>query len=148
MKVREMINTIIEKGNREDMYKLHDMLDKLICDLKEEKPKMYHEYKEELYVLAYGKVITEEKAIEIVSHMLPYGEHYSLDEASMMKDRYSIKHNKVDVYLVINSLYNDYCDIFGDDNELYAKMTKSWLNDIDGKEDKVYLYFTKIPKGE
>ena len=61
-----MLTKIIDKGNIEDMYKLNEMLDELICDLKEQKPKLYKEYKKQLYELAYGNVILEDKAIEIV----------------------------------------------------------------------------------
>ena len=80
-----MLAKIIDKGNIEDMYKLNDMLDNLICDLKEQKPKLYKEYKKELYELAYGNVILEDKAIEIVKNMKPNGEHYSLEYAKDIK---------------------------------------------------------------
>lgn len=146
MKIKEMLAKIIDKGNIEDMYKLNDMLDDLICDLKEQKPKLYKEYKKELYELAYGNIILENKAIEIVEHMKPYGEHYNMNDAKEIKDDYSIKHNVSDVYLVVNSLYNDYHDLLEDNDEMYAKMTKLWLNDTDSVEDKVYIYFTDIPK--
>ena len=146
MKTKEMLVKIIDKGNIEDMYKLNDMLDDLICDLKEQKPKLYKEYKKELYELAYGNIILENKAIEIVEHMKPYGEHYNMNDAKEIKDDYSIKHNISDVYLVVNSLYNDYHDLLEDNDEMYAKMTKLWLNDTDSVEDKVYIYFTDIPK--
>lgn len=146
MKIKEMLAKIIDKGNIEDMYKLNEMLDELICDLKEQKPKLYKEYKKQLYELAYGNVILEDKAIEIVKHMKPYGEHYDMNDAKEIKDDYSIKHNVSDIYLVVNSLYNDYHDLLEDNDEMYAKMTKLWLSDSDSVEDKVYLYFCNIPK--
>jgi uncharacterized coiled-coil DUF342 family protein len=146
MKVKETLKYIIEKGRLEDMYKLNDMLNDLICDLKEKHPKMYHEYKKELYEIAYGRVILEEKAKEIVNHMLPYGEHYDMEKAKEIKENYGIRHSVNDIYLVINSLYNDYHELLDENNEMYAKMTKLWLNDADGIEDKVYEYFCMIPK--
>lgn len=146
MKIKEMLAKIIDKGNIEDMYKLNDMLDNLICDLKEQKPKLYKEYKKELYELAYGNVILEDKAIEIVKNMKPNGEHYSLEYAKDIKENYNIKYSVSDVYLVINSLYNDYHDLLEDNDEMYAKMTKLWLNDSDSVEDKVYAYFMNIAK--
>lgn len=146
MKIKEMLAKIIDKGNIEDMYKLNDMLDNLICDLKEQKPKLYKEYKKELYELAYGNVILEDKAIEIVKNMKPNGEHYSLEYAKDIKENYNIKYSVSDVYLVINSLYNDYHDLLEDNDEMYAKMTKLWLNDSDSVEDKVYVYFMNIAK--
>lgn len=141
-----MLAKIIDKGNIEDIYKLNDMLDNLICDLKEQKPKLYKEYKKELYELAYGNVILEDKAIEIVKNMKPNGEHYSLEYAKDIKENYNIKYSVSDVYLVINSLYNDYHDLLEDNDEMYAKMTKLWLNDSDSVEDKVYVYFMNIAK--
>lgn len=146
MKIKEMLAKIIDKGNVEDMYKLNDMLDDLICDLKEQKPKLYKEYKKELYELAYGNVILEDKAIEIVENMRPYGEHYTIEDAKEIKQEYSMKNNASDIYLVVNSLYNDYHDLLDDNDEMYAKMTKLWLNDADSVEDKVYIYFSEIPK--
>lgn len=146
MKIKEMLTKIIDKGNIEDMYKLNDMLDDLICDLKEQKPKLYKEYKKELYELAYGNVILEDKAIEIVENMRPYGEHYTIEDAKEIKQEYSMKNNASDIYLVVNSLYNDYHDLLDDNDEMYAKMTKLWLNDADSVEDKTYIYFSEIPK--
>lgn len=146
MKIKEILDVIIEKGKTEDMYKLNYMLNDLICDLKEQNPELYHEYKKELYELAFGKVIIEEKAKEIVHKMEPYGEHYTMENADYIKDKYSIRHNTSDVYLVLNSLYNDYHDLLEDNDEMYAKMTKLWLNDADSVDYKVYEYFCHIPK--
>lgn len=146
MKIKEMLTKIIDKGNIEDMYKLNEILDELICDLKEQKPKLYKEYKKQLYELAYGKVILEDKAKEIVENMKPYGEHFKMEEAKRIKEEHSIKHSASDIYLVINSLYNDYHEILGEDNDTYIKMTKLWLNDTDSVEDKVYQYFMNVAK--
>mgnify|MGYP000019427310 FL=1 len=146
MGVKEMLEKVIDKGKQEDMHKLNDMLKELICDLKIKDPKMYKEYKTELYELAYGRVILKEKAEEIVENMRPYGEHYTLE---LVKDMFRSnigKHSEVDYYLVINSLYNDYCDIIGDDDEMYKSLTKKWLDDEDAVEDKTYYYFMNIPK--
>lgn len=146
MKIKEMLNIIIEKNKSDDMYKLNDMLDELICDLKEQKPKLYKEYKMELYEIAYGNVILEDKAREIVEHMKPFAEHFSMENAKEIKEDYSIKHSVSDIYLVVNSLYNDYHEILDENNDLYAKMTKLWLNDADSVDDKVFQYFCTIPK--
>lgn len=147
MKIREMINYIIENRDKEDMLILNDMLNNLICDLKENNPKLYYEYKTKLYEIAYGKVILPEKAEEIVKNMIPYGEHYSIERAKEITSEYNLKHSVSDVYLVLNSIYNDYCSIYGEDNdENYIKMTKAWLDDKDAIDDKVYVYFMNIPK--
>ena len=44
MDVKEMLEKIIERGKQEDMYKLNDMLDELICELKEEIHELYEHY--------------------------------------------------------------------------------------------------------
>lgn len=147
MKTREMIDIIIDKGDSEDMYKLNDMFNDLICDLKTKDPKMYHEYKTCLYELAYGKVILLEKAKEIVSDMMPYGEHWDIETVKQVVRDNNLKFEPSDFYLVLNSVYNDYCNIFGEEDiETYIKLAKSWLDDKDAVDDKVYVYFMNIPK--
>ena len=46
----------------------------------------------------------------------------------------------------MNSAYNDFRDLFDKDIEAYARYTKNFIMDKDAKEDKVFLYFTTIPK--
>ena len=46
------------------------------------------------------------------------------------------------MYLVMNGLANDYQNVINlSDTETYLKMAKAWLDDIDGKENKVWDYF-------
>ena len=146
MKIREMIDKIIDEGNNEKMYKLNDMLNDLIYDLKSINSKMYNEYKTCLYELAYGKVILPEKAMEIVKEMSPYGEHWDMETVKQVLRDNNLKFEVSDFYLVLNSVYNDYCSIFGEEVETYIKLAKNWLDDKDAVEDKVYVYFTHIPK--
>ena len=147
MKVKTMIEKIIEDGDSEKMYKLNDMLNELICDLKVHNPKMYHDYKTCIYELAYGKIILPEKAEEIVNNMLPYGEHYDMEMVKQIMRDNNFKYEISDFYLVLNSIYNDYFNVFGEESdETYIKMSKSWLDDKDAIEDKVYIYFTNIVK--
>ena len=138
---------IIDRGHTEDMYKLNDMLNDLICGLKVNHPKMYHEYKTNIYELAYGRNILEDRAIEIVANMVPYGEYFTMDIAKRIAKDYDFKHSTSDVYLVLNSMYNDYSGVFGDeDTEVYIKLAKKWLEDKDAVDDKVYVYFTQVVK--
>ena len=46
--------------------------------------------------------------------------------------------------MVINSAYNDYKDIFGEDIEGYARFTIDFIQDEDAKEGKIFKYFTQI----
>ena len=53
---------------------------------------------------------------------------------------------KADFFVVINSAYNDYKDIFGEDLEGYIRFTIDFIKDEDAKEGKVFKYFTEIVK--
>lgn len=49
-------------------------------------------------------------------------------------------------YTVINSAYNDYKDLLGEDVENYVRFTIDFIKDEDAKEGKVFKYFTQIVK--
>lgn len=148
MKTKEYIEKIIENGKPEDMYKLNEMLDDLICDLKQDNPDLYKEYKNELYEMAYGYVLNQEMAEEIVKNMKPYGMKWTIEQTSDVKRDYGIDDSirKIDFFVVMNSAYNDFHNLFDEDISKYVEYTKSFIKDEDAVEDKVYKYFTKIPK--
>lgn len=147
MKIKEMLQIIIEKGKTEDMYKLNDMLDELICDLKEQKPKLYKEYKMKLYELAYGKILSEGMGEEIIRKMKPYGMKWTLEETKQVQRQYDLtKIRDIDFWVVMNSAYNDFKDLFDENIENYVRYAKLFIKDEDSKEDKVFMYYTQIPK--
>lgn len=148
MRIKETIEKIVDSGNKEKMYKLNDMLDELICDLKIKDPTMYHEYKKCLYEIAYGKILSSDMAFEIVEHMKPYHEKWTIEETNNLKREHNLSNIRdEDFYVVLNSMYNDYCKVFGDDDiKVYVDMTVAFIDDEDAKKDKVYDYFTTIPK--
>ena len=49
-------------------------------------------------------------------------------------------------FTVINSAYNDYKDLLGEDVENYVRFTIDFIKDEDAKEGKVFKYFTQIVK--
>lgn len=147
MKIKKMLEVIIDKGKTEDMYKLNDMLDKLICDLKEKQPKLYKEYKMKLMGMAYDYKFDEDMAIEIVNNMKPLGEYWDYETTSKVKRDYDINATDCDFYVVMNSLVNDYNKVIDkEDVETYVKMANAFINDEDAIKDKVWIYYTKIPK--
>lgn len=142
-----MLEVIIDKGKTEDMYKLNDMLDELICDLKEKQPKLYKEYKMKLMGMAYDYKFDEDMAIEIVNNMKPLGEYWDYETTSKVKRDYDINATDCDFYVVMNSLVNDYNKVIDkEDVETYVKMANAFINDEDAIKDKVWIYYTKIPK--
>ena len=140
--IKKYVDMIIKKGNQEDMEKLDEIFEETMCDLKEYDHSKYKKYKTTLMGMAYNYQIDDELAHEIVENMKPFGEKWSMEEvASVLKGD---THNLDEMYVVLNSLYNDYSSILGDeDTELYIKMAHAWLDDLDAKEHKFWKYFVK-----
>lgn len=105
------------------------------------------EIERELYEMSEGKVLNEEKAGKLIEAMKPYGKKWTLEETEGVRKQYGYEDIRpVDFWIVMNSAYNDYEDLFKDNVEYYAKFTKDFICDEDAKEDKVYYYFSMIPR--
>lgn len=138
--IRKYIEKIGENRNIEDMNKLGDMLTEIIYETKESHPEIYKKYKHKLMGMAYNYQIDEHMAHEIVEDMKPLGEYWSMETVRSVIG--NDNHKLEDMYVVMNSLANDYKDIISlDDAETYIKMAHAWLDDIDGKEHKLWKYF-------
>lgn len=154
MEIKKYINKIVSNGNNEDMEKLSNMLVDLMYKIKEYNENEFHEEKIKLYEIAYGKVLTEDMAKEIVTNMMPYGEYWDMETTTTAKNQFGIKNiSDIDFYVVMNKSYNDNKDTvdkFITDNDkklqMYVSLTNDFVNDIDAKEGKVYTYFMIIPK--
>lgn len=142
MEIADYIERIIAKNNTEDMYELSDILEELMEILEQKDKNMYKKYLMELYKMAYGNNLTKDLAEEIVSQMRPRGEKWTFNQASEIKEKYGLDDIKAaDFYIVINSAYNDYFDIFNENLDLYVKFTVDFIKDEDAKEGKVLNYF-------
>ena len=107
----------------------------------------YKKYCMKLYKMAYGNNLTKELAEEIVEKMRPYGEKWTVNQTMDVQEKYGLNDIKTsDFYIVMNSAYNDYHDIFDENIDMYVKFTRDFIQDEDAKEGKVLLYFTNIPK--
>ena len=143
--IRQYKDKIVEDGNLEVMERLGDMFVDVMYKLKEYDEKCFEKYKMKLYVMAYGEVLTEDMAKEIVHNMKPYGEHWNIETTTGVKTQYGITDiSDVDFYTVMNMAWNDYHNVFGEDLEMYVKFSKAFIKDIDAKEGKVFRYFTKV----
>lgn len=144
--IKEYIEKIVDEGTNEDMHKLSDMLECAINDLKQFDEDCYEQYKMKLYKIAYGNTFNKSMAQEIVSNMRPHGKRWSLEETKAIQQDFGLTDiNPIDFFIVINSAYNDYNDIFKEDLNMYVKFTIDFINDEDAKKDKTFLYFTTIP---
>lgn len=147
MDTEEIIQKIIDNGRIEDMKTLSDILEDTMEELKKYDQDCFNEYMMELYKMAYGNTLNKQMAEEIVHKMKPYSEKWSIEETQKIMQQYGINNVKnVDFYVVINSAYNDYRDLFQDDIEKYVRFTMNFIQDEDAKIDKVFLYFTEIPQ--
>ena len=64
-----------------------------------------------------------------------------------MQDEYGLQStNEADFYIVLNAMYNDYNNIFGENTEMYVRLADDFINDEDAKRDKIFIYFTQIPE--
>ena len=143
--IKEYIRKIVDDGSIEEMYKLSDTLDEVLHTLKQYDESLYDKYKMELYGMAYGDVLNEEMAKDIILKMRPYGEKFSLEQSKEIQERYGMNSiNPIDFWVVINSAYNDQRDLLGDNIEMYAIYTKNFIMDEDAKKGKVFKYFTTI----
>lgn len=145
--IKEYIRKIVDDGSIEEMYKLSDVLDEVIHTIKQYDEDLYKKYKMKLYGMAYGDVLNEEMAEDIVFKMRPYGEKFSLEQSREIQDKYGMNNIRdVDFYVVLNSAYNDQRDLLGDNIEMYAIYTRNFIEDEDAKDGKVFKYFTTLVK--
>lgn len=147
MDTEEIIQKIVDNGRIEDMKTLSDILEDTMEELKKYDQDCFNEYMMELYKMAYGNTLNKQMAEEIVHKMKPYAEKWSIEETQKIMQQYGINNVKnTDFYVVINSAYNDYRDLFQDDIEKYVRFTMNFIQDEDAKIDKVFTYFTTIPQ--
>lgn len=141
----EYIERIVDGGDINKMHELSEILEELLCELQKTNEELYKDYELELYEMAYGRKLNKEMAEEIVHKMQPYGTRWSIGETRDIQMKYGAGHiDEVDFFIVINSAYNDYNDIFQDDVGQYVNFTMDFINDQDAKDDKVFLYFTTL----
>ena len=145
--VKEYIRKIVDDGDRQEMEELSEMLDSVVKDIYKYDEKRGKEYEMYLYRMAYGDVLNKEMAEKIVSQMQPYGMRWSLEQSRDIQNQFGLDNiRELDFFVVLNSSYNDYRDLFGDNLEMYARYTKDFILDEDAKDNKVFKYFTIIAK--
>ena len=138
---------ILSDGNKEEMEELRKVFDKAMYKLKELDKDEYDHLELWLYKTAYGKVLNEDMARNIIMKMQPYGMHWTLEQTKEVQAENGLSSIRpCEFWAVMNMAYNDYHDIFDDNLEMYVKYAKDFIEDEDAKEGKVFTYFTQIPK--
>lgn len=147
MKIREYISKIGENKKIEDMQELGDMLADIIYNMKESHHELYEKYKMELYIMANGKVLTDDMKREWVKEMKPMAK-WTEEEVKSVVSQYGIKVPYMSAYVILNMLYSDMKNALGsgDDEESlkrYLQATNDWYFDEDSKvdgEEKLFNY--------
>lgn len=146
MDIEEYIEKIVDNGKIEDMETLSDMLEDTMEIIKDYDKECYKEFEMKLYKMAYGNHLNKSMAEEIVHKMRPFAERWSFEETRDLQRQRGINDiDEVEFYVVINSAYNDYKDLFNEDIESYIRFTIDFIKDEDAKQDKVFIYYTEIP---
>ena len=144
MDIEEYIERIVDNGKIEDMEELSDMLEDTMEIIKDYDEKCYKEFEMKLYKMAYRNHLNKSMAQDIVNKMRPYGMRWNIEETESLQRQRGIEDiPKADFFVVINSAYNDYKDIFGEDLEGYIRFTIDFIKDEDAKEGKVFKYFVE-----
>jgi len=144
--LKEDIAKIVSNGNIEDMKKLSDIFDDVICTLKDYDEEAFEKYATCIYTMANGYELNRTMAEKIVNSMKPIGQHWTIEQTTSVKNQYGYTNvSDIDFWVVMNSAYNDYRDLFKENIEMYARWSYAFINDEDAKEGKVFIYFTKIP---
>lgn len=145
MDIEEIIQTIVDNGRIEDMHILSDILEDVLEEIEKYDKECYDKYVMELYKMAYGNVLNRQMAEEIVSKMRPYGKRWDIEETQQIQNQYGLNNiRSVDFFIVMNSSFNDFRNIFEDDIEKYIKFSVDFIQDEDAKPDKIFLYYTTI----
>ena len=141
------IEKILSDGQHEGVVELRKVLDKAMQHLKESEHEEYEHLELCLYKAAYGKVLTEDMAKQIIMKMHPYGMKWTLDQTKEVQKQLNLTGIRdIDFWVVMNGAYNDYHDIFDENLDMYVKYAKDFIKDEDAKEGKVFTYYTTIPK--
>ena len=146
MDIEEYIEKIIDNGKIEDMETLSELLEDTMEIIKDYDKECYKDFEMKLYEMAYGKVLSRKMAENIVHKMRPSGMRWTFEETKDLQRQYGVDNiNDVDFFIVMNSAFNDYRDLFQNNVEDYIKFTIDFIEDEDAKQDKIFLYYTTIP---
>lgn len=141
---KKLLDKMKENPTKENFATISEVAEMSMYDLKEKNPKLYEHLEKLLYEAVNGKKLTKEKAENIAHNFKPYGMKWTYDQTSDVLNSLGYSIDPIEFFIVMNSAYNDYHDLFDEDAEKYAKYSKMFIDDKDAKNGKVYTYFTEI----
>jgi len=144
MEMKKYIKKIISSDNETKKEEMIELLCEIFSEMEEDDRE---EIERHFYEISEGRILNEEKAKKLIEAMKPYGMKWTLDDTEGVRKQYGYENIRpVDFWITMNSAYNDYSDIFKDNIDMYAKYSRDFICDEDAVDEKVYYYFSMIPK--
>ena len=142
---RQLMDEVVEHGQREQMEELGDVFDDLMEMLHEHHPEMYDKFYKKVEAIMQPDHLTEEEARKYVSHLHhkdgTKGEYFSYKQIEEFTCRNPelAKYDKHDIYYVINMLHSDFYKQKWD-VDTYVMFALMWMDDPDGKCNKAKVH--------
>ncbi len=152
MAMKKDLKSIIDT---KDENKIEEMLTQVchtLKELKEDNKEDYEELKEKIYIIMYGYRLNDHLCEEWVKHMKnsdgTTGEHWTIAETTQVARQIGLTLggtiSEYEWWAVMNMIYSDYYGCVPNDISIYAKMGRSFLEDEDANEGKLYYYYKYI----
>lgn len=149
--IKEMIQKIVDDGDRHEMEELSDILEEIICLIKEYDENIFKKYKLQIYEMAYGKRLTDNMKRQWVEQMKPSAK-WNEEEIREIVNNYGTDIPVLSVYVIMNMFYSDMRKTFGsaedeESIERYIQGANDWYYDSDAtntEEAKLYCYWKYI----
>lgn len=149
-KFRELVDA--SSKDPKTMEEITEILDVMLTDMEVEHPKLYWETINDIYVLVKGMIFDEQTAKYAVSCFDnedgTKGEHWTLTDTTSVANSVGVVFDKditqYDWYFVMNMMYSDFYKVFGSDTNMYAQISKAWINDKDGGKHRAFRYWRMI----
>lgn len=144
----KLMDMIYKKGGGyEKMAEATAILDTMFNELEKSHKPLYDKTMHEFEEIAYELNLVD--AERIVKAMKPYSQKWTYEQIKEVLALKGISDHCEHYYLVMNMMYNDYCNtakMLGktDDVDFYFSLAKDFIMDIDAKPFKVERYFMEI----
>lgn len=137
-----MLKELLDRADKHQLHKIAEVIEEHMDD---DVMVMF-----EIDEAIYGPHMCEHvarHAVECMEHDNGgKGEKYPADITREHLRRHKSDADKVqamewDFYYVMNMMYSDYVEVFGDDINTYSKLALKFIDDIDAPKDKVKRYY-------
>lgn len=147
MSHREYIDKIISSDSTEKMRQLKDVLVDAIDYIYKTDEQEYHRIEDTLFEIVDNRKLNFPRALEIINAMKPVGMKWDFNQTEKIRQDNGFDDIRpLDFFVVMNSMFNDYHELFGENINMYADLSDLFINDDDAVPNKVDIYFEIIPK--